>query len=135
VGTQGAGPKYFYGDAPEVGRARRRGEVVDLVELSGNVYVGTDVVLYVLKVRLAGERGRHVLENTRTEVVYADDLVSFGEEPLAEVAADETSSASDQCPRSSGPWPSPGHSRVRTPYTGAQPSVQRPHQERYGRPR
>ena len=54
MGTQGADLEYLYRDAPEVGRARRGGEMVDLIELSGNVYVGADVVVYVLEVRLAG---------------------------------------------------------------------------------
>ena len=48
--------------------------MVDLVELSGSDHVGTDVVLYVLKVRLAGEEG-YVFEDASTEVVHADGLV------------------------------------------------------------
>src|SRR5918998_6151738 len=39
-------------DARKVPRARGGGEVVDLIELSGEVYVGGHVVVYVLEVRL-----------------------------------------------------------------------------------
>ena len=109
--------------------------MVDLVELSGSDHVGTDVVLYVLKVRLAGEEGSYVFEDASTEVVHADDLVALGEEPLAEVAADETGCAGDQRPQSSGPWPSPCHIHVRIPCRGVLPPGRPKHRARSGRPR
>ena len=65
--------------------------MVDLVELSGKVYVDTHVVVYVLEVRLVGQERGHVLEDARAEVVYTDDFVALGHEPLAEVATDEAS--------------------------------------------
>ncbi len=135
MGPKGAGLQYLYRDALEVGWACRGGEVVDLVELSWKVYGSADIVVYVLEACLAGEKRSHVLEYARTEVVHADDLVAFGEEPLAEVAPDETSPSRNHRPRPSGSRASPCHSHVRSPCTGALPPVRLQHRGRYGRPR
>src|SRR5829696_7970193 len=109
--------------------------MVDLVELSGNVVVGADVVVYELEVRLAVQEWGHVLDDARYEVVYIDDLIALGEEPLAEVAPDEARPSRNQRPRPSGRWPSSCHSHVRSPCTGVLLPVRRPHRGRYGRPR
>src|SRR5215207_4499819 len=106
VSTKCAALEYLYGDAHEVGWARGGGEMVDLVELSGKVYVDTDVV-------------------------DADDLIALGEEPLAEVTADEPSPSRNQCPRPSSLY----HSHVRSPCIGALLPVRRSHRGHYGRPR
>src|ERR687894_1406206 len=119
VSCQCAALEYLYRDTHEVGWARGGGEMIDLVELSGKVYVGTDVVFYILEICFACQEGGHVLEDARTEVVDADDLIALGEEPLAEVRADETSPSRNQCPRPSSRWPRPCHSHVRSPCTGA----------------
>jgi hypothetical protein len=79
--------------------------------------VDTDVVVYDLEVRLANQKRLHVLEDASTEVVHADDLVAFKEEPLAEVAPDETRPSRNQRPRPSGSGPSHCHSLVRNPCT------------------
>src|ERR671916_2215518 len=115
VGTQRAALEYLYRDAHEVGWARGGGEMVDLVELSGKVYVDTDVVFYILEICFAGQEGGHVLEDARREVVDADDLIAFAEEPLAEVRADEPSSSRNQCPRRTSLF----HGHVRSPCTVA----------------
>jgi hypothetical protein len=52
VGTKRAGLEYLNRDAPEVGRTCSGGEMVDLIELSGNVNVGAHIVVYVLEVWL-----------------------------------------------------------------------------------
>jgi hypothetical protein len=52
MGAQRAGLENLYGNAPEVGRACSGGEMVDLIELSGNVNVGAHIVVYVLEVWL-----------------------------------------------------------------------------------
>src|SRR5215212_12182922 len=135
VGTQCAGPEYLYGDASEIGRARGGGEMVDFVELAGNVYVDTDVVVYVLEVRLARQERGYILERASTEVVHAGDLVALEEEPLAEVAPYETRPSRNQRPRHYGGRPSPCHGHVRSPCTGVLPPVRLQHRGRYGRPR
>ena len=109
--------------------------MVDLVELSGNVDVGADVVVYELEVRLAVQEWGHVLDDARCEVVYTNDLIALGEEPLAEVAPDETSPSRNQRPQPSGPWPSHCHSLVRNPCTTVLLPWRRQHRGRYGRPR
>src|ERR671913_1228811 len=131
VSTKCAALEYLYRDAHEVGWARGGGEMVDFVELSGKVYVDTDVVFYILEICFAGQEGGHVLEDARTEVVDADDLIALGEEPLAEVTADEPSPSRNQCPRPS----SPCHSHVRSLCIGALLPVRPSHRGHYGRPR
>ena len=53
MGALGAGLEYLDGDAPEVGRARCGGEMEDLLELSGNVYMGAYVPTYSKSASLA----------------------------------------------------------------------------------
>src|SRR5918998_722059 len=90
----------------EVRGARRRGEVVDLVEAPGQVYVRRDVVVDVLEVGGVTQVG-DVIQATGAEVVHADHAVSFGEQPLAQVAAHETRAAGYQ---GTGGLPSHGRS-------------------------
>src|ERR671910_1463121 len=130
VSTKCADLEYLYRDAHEVGWARGGGEMVEFVELSGKVYVDTDVVFYILESCFAGQEGGHVLEDSRTEVVDADDLIALREEPLAEVRADEPSSSRNQCPRRSSSF----HGHVRSPCIGALLPVRPSHLGRYGRP-
>src|SRR5918999_1436620 len=115
VSTKCAALEYLYRDAHEVRWARGGGEMVEFVELSGKVYVDTDVVLYVVEVRFAGQQRCYIFECSSTEVVDADDLIAFGEEPLAEVAPDEPSSSRNQRPR---PFLGYGLSHVRSPCSG-----------------
>src|SRR5918994_4765663 len=96
VSTKCAALEYLYRDAHEVGWARGGGEMVDLVELSGKVYVDTDVVFYILEIWFAGQEGGHVLDEASTEVVHADHLIALAEEPLAEMAPDETRPSRNQ---------------------------------------
>ena len=77
----------------------------DLLELSGNVYIGTYVVLYVLEVRLVGQERGHVCKPAGNQVVHADDLVTLCEEPLAEMTPDESGPSCNQRPRPSGSVP------------------------------
>ena len=114
VGALGAGLEYLDGDAPEVGRARCGGEMEDLLELSGNVYMGAYVVLYVLEVRLVGQERGHVCKPAGNQVVHADDLVTLCEEPLAEMTPDESGPSCNQRPRPSGSVPRRRHGHLRT---------------------
>jgi hypothetical protein len=57
VGTQCASLEYLYRDAPEVGWAGGGGEMVDLLEFSGKVYVDSYVVVYIRKIRVADQEG------------------------------------------------------------------------------
>jgi hypothetical protein len=91
--------------------------MVNLVERFGEVYVDTDVVVYVLEVRLASQERGDVPEDSSTEVVHADYAIALGEEPLAEVAPDETRPSRNKRPRPSGSGPSHWHSLVRNPGT------------------
>jgi hypothetical protein len=59
--------------------------VIDFVELSGNVYVGSDVMVYVLEVCLLLQVG-YVLKRAGPKVVQALYAVALREEPLAQVA-------------------------------------------------
>jgi hypothetical protein len=57
VGTKGATLEYLYRDAHEVGWARGGGEMVEFIELSGKVYVDTDVVFYILEFASLARKG------------------------------------------------------------------------------
>ena len=76
-------------------RRRRAGEVVDLVHLQPERL--DDVVAEELEVGLREEVG-DVGFLAREKVVDADHVVSQGDQPFAEVAAEEAGAASDEDP-------------------------------------
>jgi hypothetical protein len=76
--------------------ASGRGEVVALVELIGDAYVGGDVVACVLEVRLV-RQVRYVLGGAGSQGVHTEYVVAFREELLAEVAPQESGSPRNQC--------------------------------------
>src|SRR5689334_20221844 len=84
-----------------VGQVLRRGrgtcEVHDPVDLSRNVERLDDVVFLERKPRLGFLVGE-VVTAARDEVVDSDYGVSFGEEPRAEVTADEAGSTGQKHP-------------------------------------
>ena len=64
----------------------RAGEVEDLINF--NVKRERDVVAYQLEFRLP-DKMRDVSSSSRTEIVHAQDLVSFVEEPIARGRAEK----------------------------------------------
>jgi hypothetical protein len=62
--------------------------VVDLVQLPRDVYVGGNVVIYVVEVPLALQVS-HLLHGARSQVVHTNYAVPFREQSLAGVTADE----------------------------------------------
>ena len=76
-------------------RRRRAGKVVDLVDLEPQRL--DDVVAEELEVGLREEMGDVGLL-AREEVVDADHVVALGDQPLAEVAAEEAGASSDEDP-------------------------------------
>ena len=76
-------------------RRRRAGEVVDLVDLQPQRL--DDVVAKEIEVRLREKVG-DVRLLAREEVVDADHVVTFADEPLAEMATEEAGAASDENP-------------------------------------
>ena len=93
-----------------IDRAGRAGEVEDVVDRVADLQRGRDVVPDVPEPGVGPERVE-VFEAPGDEVVDGDDLVPGGQEPLAQVGADEPGPAGDECPHgvpSRGRWCPPG---------------------------
>ena len=78
-----------------VNRARRAGQVVDLIDfdVEGECHVVPDH----LEARISEQVGDVVLRR-RVVVVDAQDVITVGEQPFAQVRADESGAARDKSP-------------------------------------
>jgi hypothetical protein len=76
-----------------VDRRGRAGQVIDLVDF--DIEREGDVVAHQLEIRVVEEMGDVVL-GAGEEVVETDDVVAFGEQTLAEMAAEEAGAAGDE---------------------------------------